>query len=278
MTVQKYLSCTLILALLVLLNACTTSTRPGAIGVTRKQLLLVPAQQLEQSAAATFATTARKAQASGALVGGEEYNALREIASRLIAQVGVYRPDAQKWKWQVALINSKELNAFCLPGGKIVFYTGIIRTLKLNDAEIAAIMGHEMAHALREHGRERLSEQMGTKLLASAAGLLGAPSAGVQLGQAAMTYLVTLPNSRQHETEADQMGLELMARAGYNPEAAINVWRKMLRAEGSGVPQFLSTHPSHATRIQDLQKLMPVVMPLYQQASGGMHGGGASSY
>ena len=268
MSVQKYVSCALALALLILLDACTASTRPGAIGVTRKQLLLVPAQQLEQSAAATFATAARKAQASGALVEGEEYNALREIAGRLIAQVSVYRPDAQKWNWQVALINSKELNAFCLPGGKIVFYTGIIRTLKLTNAEIAAIMGHEMAHALREHGRERLSEQMGTKLLASAAGLLGAPSAGVQLGQAAMTYLVTLPNSRQHETEADQMGLELMARAGYNPEAAINVWRKMQNAEGSGVPQFLSTHPSHATRIQDLQKLMPVVMPLYQQAGG----------
>ena len=268
MSVQKYVSCALALALLVLLDACTASTRPGAIGVTRKQLLLVPAQQVEQSAAATFATTARKAQASGTLVGGEEYNTLREIAGRLIAQVGVYRPDAQKWNWQVALINSKELNAFCLPGGKIVFYTGIIRTLKLTNAEIAAIMGHEMAHALREHGRERLSEQMGTKLLASAAGLLGAPSTGVQLGQAAMTYLVTLPNSRQHETEADQMGLELMARAGYNPEAAVNVWRKMQSVEGSGVPQFLSTHPSHATRIQDLQKLMPVVMPLYQQAGG----------
>ena len=260
---------------LCLLETCASSTNPGAIGVNRKQLLLVSAESLEQSAAAGFAELNKKAQQAGALVQGAEANNLRAIAGRLVGQVGVFRQDALRWNWQVSLINSDELNAFCMPGGKIVFYTGIIRKLQLTNDEIAAVMGHEIAHALREHSREQASEQMGTSLLAGLAGagasMLGLPSNSGQLGSQAMTYLVTLPHSRRHETEADQMGLELMARAGYNPEAAINVWRKMQAASKSNPPQFMSTHPSHSTRIRDLQSLLPVVQPLYRQTRGQGH-------
>lgn len=264
----------IILALLALclLGSCASSTNPGAIGVNRKQLLLVSADSLNQAAAKSYTELNQKAQKAGALVQGPELDNLRAIASRLVAQVGVFRQDALRWKWQISLINSDELNAFCMPGGKIVFYTGIIRKLRLTNDEIAAIMGHEMAHALREHSREQASEQVGTGLLAGLAGagasMLGLPSNTGQLSSQAMTYLVTLPHSRRHETEADQMGLELMARAGYDPEAAVNVWRKMQAASKGSPPQFLSTHPSHSTRIRDLQGLMPVVRPLYQQAGG----------
>ena len=261
-----------LLLTLCLLSACASSTNPGAIGVNRRQLMLVSADSLNQAAAKSYTELNQKAQKAGALVQGPEADNLRAIAGRLVAQVGVFRQDALRWQWQVSLINSDELNAFCMPGGKIVFYTGIIRKLQLTNDEIAAVMGHEMAHALREHSREQASEQVGTGLLAGLAGagasMLGLPSNTGQLSSQAMTYLVTLPHSRRHETEADQMGLELMARAGYNPEAAVNVWRKMQSASQGSPPQFLSTHPSHSTRIRDLQSLMPVVQPLYQQSGG----------
>lgn len=254
--------------LLCLLSACASTTKSGAIGVTRKQLLLVSAESLEQSATANFANLNRKAKASGTLIQGKEASRLKTIAHRIIPHVGVFREDALRWNWQVALIKSPELNAYCMPGGKIVFNTGIIQALRLNNNEIAAIMGHEMAHALREHSRERASESMGSNLLLGfGAQLMGASRETVQLSQKAMHYLITLPHSRQHETEADQMGLELMARAGYDPQAAVNVWRKMMKVSGNSPPQFLSTHPSHSTRIQDLQAMLPVVRPLYTSAT-----------
>ena len=258
--------------LLVLLNACASTTQSGAVGANRKQLLLVSAESLNQAAAANFASTTQKAQASNALVQGPEADNLRNIAARLINQVGVFRQDARRWHWQVALINSPPINACCMPGGNIIFYTGILRTLQLNNDEIAAVMGHEIAHALREHAREQATTQVGTSLLKSAvnvaASLLGAPSATSTISDTAMTYLVTLPHSRQHESEADRMGLELMARAGYNPAAAPNVWRKMRAAGQGGNLAFMSTHPSHESRIKDLEALLPTVQPLYLAAVG----------
>ena len=255
---------------LSLLGACTSSTDPGAIGVNRRQLLLVSSQTMENAASKNFLEINQKARAVGALVQGPQLDNLRRIAARLIAQVGVFRRDALNWNWQVSLINSKTVNACCMPGGKIVFFTGIIQKLNLTNDEIAAIMGHEIAHALREHSREQASEQMGLGVISGVAGIgasiMGVPSIGVDMGRSAMTYLITLPHSRQQETEADRIGLELMARAGYNPEAAVNVWRKMQAANSGSTPQFLSTHPSHGSRIKDLQALVPVVRPLYENA------------
>ena len=255
---------------LSVLGACSSSTDPGAIGINRRQLLLVSSQTMENAASKSFSELNQKARATGALVQGPQLDNLQNIARRLIAQVGIFRKDALNWKWQISLINSKTVNACCMPGGKIVFFTGIIQQLNLTNDEIAAIMGHEIAHALREHSREQASEQVGLGVLSGVAGIgasiAGVPSIGVDLGKSAMNYFITLPHSRRQETEADRMGLELMARAGYNPEAAVNVWRKMQAANKGSTPQFLSTHPSHSTRIKDLQSFIPIVQPLYEDA------------
>ncbi len=182
--------------------------------------------------------------------------------------MGAFRDDAVKWNWQLVLIDAPILNASCAPGGKITFYSGLVRQLKLSDDEIAVIMGHEVAHALREHGRERVSKAYAQNALSQAA-LTAAPNSAAQVEAANQVahYLYVLPNSRQNESEADGMGLELAARAGYNPNAAITVWNKMAAAnKGKAPAEFLSTHPSDQTRIADLGALMPRVTPLYEAA------------
>lgn len=251
------------------LAGCATSTKPGAVGVTRSQMMLVSAEEVDTMALASFSNQNQKAKSEGRLVTkGAEYNRVAKIAKALQAQVPVFREDAKDWKWELALIDAPVLNASCAPGGKITFYTGLIRKLKLTDDEIAMVMGHEIAHALREHGRERLSQAKATGGLTALAGVL-APTKGLQVAVAseASHYLFTLPNSREHESEADTMGLELAARAGYNPRAAMSVWEKMA-AEGGGAggSEFLSTHPSDSTRIASLTAMQPRVTPLYDAA------------
>src|SRR5690606_27180181 len=187
------------------------------------------------------------------------------IAKRLIAQVSVFRPDAAQWNWEVNVIDSPEPNANCGPGGKIIFYTGLIEKLKLTDDEIAAVMGHEIAHALREHGREAMSKAYGVQMATQLGSAFGVGDGSLQLANMGVEYLMTLPNSRSNENEADLIGLELAARAGYNPNAAISLWEKMGAAAGSAPPEFVSTHPSSSSRTQALQSTIPKVMPLYEQ-------------
>lgn len=251
------------------LTACSSTTDTGAIGIKRNQLLMVSSEEVLQLSNQSYQKTLQQAQKEGKLdVDKNQLARLKNIANRLIAQTPAYRPDAKNWGWEVHTIKSNDLNAYVMPGGKIVFYTGIIDRLSLTDAEIAAIMGHEMAHALREHSRERISRQMATQ---TAIGI-GAAVFGLSGGQAQVAGLagdlgLSLPNSRTQETEADLMGLELMARAGYDPKGAVTLWQKMQKAgSGSGAPQFLSTHPVSATRIANLEAMMPKVMPLYNQA------------
>ena len=250
------------------LTGCTSTTNTGAVGVDRNQLLLVSSEQVQQMSAQSYAQSIQKARAQGVLdTNTAQLNRLKRIANRLVAQVGVYRPDAAKWNWEVHTIKSNDLNAFVMPGGKVMFYTGIIDRLNLTDNEIAAIMGHEMAHALREHARERLSREYATQTgIGLAASVFGLSQNQAQLANIAGDVGLSRPHSRTQESEADQMGLELMARAGYNPEAAITLWQKMQRAESGEPPQFLSTHPNSSNRIANLQSLMPKVRPLYQQA------------
>ena len=255
-------------AITVGLTGCTSSTTTSTSGVDRKQLLLVSDSEINSLSAQSYTQTLTQAKAKGVLnTNTAQYQRLQTIANRLIPQAKYLRAEAASWKWEVNLLKSDELNAYCAPGGKIMFYTGIIDRLKLSDDEIAAIMGHEMAHALREHGRENVSrqyaQQTGLSLLASIAGL--------SQGQAELANLVgqvglSLPNSRTQETEADVLGLEMMSRAGYNPNASVTLWQKMMAANSSSSPQFLSTHPNPANRIQNLQNLIPKMMPLYQQA------------
>jgi Zn-dependent protease with chaperone function len=232
---------------------------------------LVPAETLENSARQQYTQVLADARAKGALApeGHPQLQRLQTIAQKLIPHATPWNPRSRDWKWQVNLIGSKQINAWCMPGGKIAFYTGILDQLKLNDDEVAMIMGHEMAHALREHARERLAKSQATSIgLSIASQLLGLGS----LGDAAAhlgTQLLTLKYSRDDETESDLVGLEIAARGGYKPEASVSLWQKMQAASGNGSPSFLSTHPSGVNRIEELQANLPKVQHLYEQARRG---------
>lgn len=258
------------LAFTSLLLACASTTRSGAVGINRSQFLVVSASEVDRLSAVSYNEQNQKAKEKNILLtSGPEYDRLKAISNRLISQTGVFRDDTRQWNWQLVLINAPILNATCAPGGKITFYTGLIEQLNLTDDEIAAIMGHEIAHALREHGRERLSQAMAqsavTNIAMAAAGAYGS---AISAANQAAQYILVLPNSRQNESEADAIGLELAARAGFKPQAAISVWQKMNKAtQGKGPPEFLSTHPSGETRIEQLSELMPAVEPLYTVAA-----------
>ncbi|MDP2255925.1 MAG: M48 family metallopeptidase [Polaromonas sp.] len=230
---------------------------------------LVPADELEGAATQQYAELLAQARAKGVLAppNSPQLQRLRGIATRLVPQAGQWNDRSRQWRWEVNLISSKQINAFCMPGGKIAFYTGILDQLKLNDDETAMIMGHEMAHALREHARARIAKSQGTGTLLS----LGAQLLGLgQLGDVAAsigTQLLTLRFSRDDETDADLVGLELAARGGYQPQASVSLWEKMAQAGGgANGPSFLSTHPSGPDRIQQLQRNVPKVQGLYQRA------------
>jgi predicted Zn-dependent protease len=191
---------------------------------------------------------------------------LRFIAERIIPHAARWNPRAKQWKWEVNVIRSKDLNAFCMPGGKIAFFQGILQRLQLSDDEVAMILGHEAAHALREHARERLGKTAATRIGAGVlSALLGLGSAGDTLlnmgGQ-----LLTLRFSREDESEADLVGLDLAARAGYDPAAGVTLWKKMMAAAEGAAPEFLSTHPAGTTRIADIQATLPRVRPLFERA------------
>lgn len=251
------------------LVGCSSTTEAGAVGANRKQLLLVSSQEVMSLSNQAYQQTIAEAKRAGKLdVNAAQVARLKRVANNLILHTTVYRTDATSWQWQVHAIKSDELNAYVMPGGKIVFYSGIIETLKLTDAEIAAIMGHEMAHALREHSREKMSRQVATGgVLSIAASALGLSSGQAQLASLASSIGLDLPHSRTQEAEADKIGLELMARAGYNPNAAISLWQKMQAQSGGDVPQFLSTHPSSGNRIKHIQTLLPAVVPLYEASA-----------
>lgn len=255
-----------IAASLMLLGGCASTTQSGAVGVERKQFLLVSSQQAEAGANQFYAQEKQKYAAKGALNSNAQQTArVRGIADRLIPHTAAFRPDARSWNWEVNVFNSKEINAYCAAGGKIGVYTGLIDTLKLTDAELAAVMGHEIAHALREHVREAMSEayaeQVGISIIASAAKL---GNGTTNLLANATQIAIGLPFSRQKEREADDIGLELMARAGYDPHGAISVWNKMMANGGGRPPEILSTHPDPANRIKDIEAHLPSVMPLYE--------------
>ncbi|MCX7961112.1 MAG: M48 family metallopeptidase [Burkholderiales bacterium] len=253
-----------------LLAACQTvqTTSPGAVGVDRPQTMLVSAETVNRGAANAYRRVLEDARRKGRLNNDPTQLArVREIAGRLIGQTGVFRPDAPGWRWEVNVIGSKEVNAWCMPGGKIAVYTGLIERLQATDDELAAVMGHEIAHALREHGRERASQALAQGIGLTVLGVaLGMSEAAMDLTQLVLDLTFNLPNSRTDEVEADRIGVELAARAGYDPRAAVSLWEKMQRAARAQPPEFLSTHPSHETRIAELREVSQRVMPLYEAA------------
>ena len=252
---------------LVMLNGCSTTTEPGAVGADRKQLLLVSSEQLEKLAAQSYAQLQTTAAQKGTLNSDAALTQrVRAIAQHIIPSTAVFRRDAPGWKWEVNVIDSKELNAFCMPGGKIMFYSGLIKQLNLSDDEIAIVMGHEIAHALREHSREQVSQAIAADTAINVgAAVFGVKANTAKLTGAAYQALVATKFSRTDETEADQIGLELSARSGHDPRAGISLWQKMLEAnKGQKPPEFLSTHPTEKNRVQEIQSLLPRVMPLYE--------------
>jgi predicted Zn-dependent protease len=272
---MKKLFLSLFAATLLASCATTQTTQSGAVGVERKQFMMLSEKQVEQMAAQSYLQTIKEAETKKTLNPNPEQTArVRAIANRLIAQTKVFRPDAANWKWEINVQQGKEVNAYCMPGGKIMVYTGLIDKLNPTDDELANVMGHEISHALREHGRERMSrayaQQIGLVGLAVAIGATSnnrnAATNTLMIGSTVTALALTLPNSREAEREADRMGLELSARAGYDPNAAITLWQKMGAQGGSKPPEWLSTHPSDDSRMQELKSLIPTVMPLYQEA------------
>jgi Zn-dependent protease with chaperone function len=240
-----------------------------SVGPASRMRNLVPADQIEAASTQQYTKLMEQARAQRALApeSHPQLQRLRAISARLIAHCGKWNERAPRWHWEVNLIGSKQVNAFCMPGGKIAVFTGLLDQLQLTDDETAMVVGHEMAHALREHARARIAKSQGTGTVLS----IGAQLLGLgQLGNAAAnvgTQLITLRFSREDETDADLVGLELAARAGFNPDASIGLWEKMGRAQaGKGGPAFLSTHPSGPDRIRRLRENVPRVRGLYQQA------------
>ena len=256
-----------------ILASCETvqTTQSGVVGINREQRMAVSADAIEQAAGQQYAELIATEKQKGTVNRNPaQVQRVRAVAGRIIPQIAHFRPDAQSWPWEVNVLTSQEVNAWCMPGGKIAVYTGLIEKLQITDDELAAVMGHEIAHALREHARERASEQMvAGGLISVGTALLGLGDIGQRGAEFAYMGLLGLPNSRRHETEADRVGIELAARAGYDPRAAVSLWQKMGQLGGSEPLKFLSTHPSQSDRLSDLTNYSQRVMPLYEQSRKG---------
>ena len=242
------------------------------VGKSSSLRKLVPADQLEAAATQQYAQMMAQARAQKALAPDNhpQLQRLRAIAQRTIPHAAQWNDRARQWQWEVNLVASKQINALCMPGGKIAFYTGILDQLNLSDDEAAMVMGHEMAHALREHARERIGKTQATSIgLSLGAQLLGLGDLG-NVAARVGTQLLALKFSREDESEADLVGLELAARSGFAPTAGATLWRKMASASGrSNGTKFLSTHPSGPDRIRELEANAPKVQALYEQARRG---------
>lgn len=252
-----------------LLAACQSvqTTQAGQVGVTRSQLMAVSAEEIDAASSQAYTKMLQDAEKKKQLnVDAAMVARVRGIAKRLIPQTAHFRQDAVGWRWETNVFHSDEVNAFCMAGGKIGVYSGLVAKLKITDDELAAVMGHEIAHALREHVREQVSRQQAAKLPGVVLAIVTGNQALADLGDMVTDVTLTLPKSREAEREADEIGVELAARAGYDPRAAITLWQKMMHLGGGRPPEFLSTHPAPESRVQDLERITAVVMPLYEQS------------
>ena len=238
-----------------------------------KAINLVSAEEIERSAQGQYQKLLQQADAKNALAAPDnpQLKRLHRIAERIIPHAAKFNVRAPQWRWEVNLIGSSQINAFCMPGGKIAFYSGILQKLKLSDDEVAMVMGHEIAHALQEHGRERVGKARVAQALTLGASVLSHVMGYGDLGGQVVSggsQLALLKFSREDETEADRIGMEIAARAGYDPRGAAVLWQKMSATGKGEPPQWFSTHPSHDTRIREIEALLPQMLPLYAHARG----------
>jgi predicted Zn-dependent protease len=250
----------LLITLLGLLAACATNI------AGRRQLMLVSEQEAISASKQQYVQTMSKLSSEGKLVTDPKLNKrIDTITGKLVAQAVQMRPDTRSWEWSVEIIDDpKTINAWCMAGGRMAIYTGLIQKVDPTDDELAQVMGHEISHALANHTAEKMSVAMASQLGALAVGVAADSGAAMAGAQAAAALAVTLPNSRGAETEADRIGMELAAKAGYDPNAAVTLWQKMEKAGGGGPPQWLSTHPSPGNRQAELAALAPQMMAYYK--------------
>lgn len=229
---------------------------------------LVPAEQLEQQAAKQYTELKQKVAKDGKLLPSRhaQVKRVRRIARQIIPEAVHWNPRATDWNWEVNVIDAPQINAFCMPGGKIAVFSGIIEKLKLTDDELAMVIGHEIAHALREHARKQAGQGTAVNLGMSVASQIFELGQISQQVMGAGAQLGMLKFSRDDENDADLVGMDIAARAGYNPRASISLWQKMMKAGGGAPPEWLSTHPSGDNRIAKLKKHLPEALPLYRKA------------
>ncbi len=274
LTLPFFCRAALVLGMALAAAAPPAMARDGVeVGGNSAFTKLVPAEEVERSASQQYLQLLKQADEKRALAPKDNAQLvrLRAIAQKIIPFALDWNPRARNWQWEVNLIGSSQINAFCMPGGKIVFYTGILEKLQLTDDEVAMVMGHEIAHALREHARERMGKSAATHGIARLAGALASSyfgidpriTDGIASGGA---NLLTLEFSRDDESEADLVGMELAARAGFNPRAGVTLWQKMGAANKNAPPQWLSTHPAGTRRIADIEANLPKVLPLFERA------------
>jgi len=255
--------------LIVILLCCTLLSACATSPTGRRQLMLVSEDTAISSSAQAYVQEVGKYQKEGKIsTDRAEIQRINTITQKLVAQAVVMRPDSANWKWSVAVIEDPEtVNAWCMAGGRMAIYTGLIDKLNATDDEIAQVMGHEIGHALANHTAEKMSMAMASSIGVLAIGVASDSAAAGAGAAAAAALAITLPNSRTAETEADEIGIELAAKAGYDPEAAVTLWRKMNKLPGGKPPQFLSTHPNPENREKTLAGLVPKMEPYYE-ASG----------
>ena len=252
----------ILLVCLALIVGCATSP------TGRRQLMLVSEDSAINASRQAYVEMLKPYEQKGKI---DNDPALKDrvyrITGRLIAQAIIMRPDTKNWEWSIKVIDDpKTVNAWAMAGGKMAVYSGLVIQLKTTDDELAQVLGHEIAHALANHSAEKMSVAMASTIGVAAVGV-AAENKGLALTGAALAAALAVqrPNSRAAESEADQIGIELAAKAGYDPRAAITLWQKMAKVGGGGPPEFLSTHPSPENREKKLAALVPEMMPYYEQ-------------
>ena len=261
------------LIILIFLSGCASTTLNTDSEVSRQQLLILPEFMANSMSVEAYKEALKIAEKNNKLNTDKNLlNRVRNISYKLIDKAIFFRDDANEWKWEINVEDNEEVNAYCMPGGKIMVFSGLVEKTNATDDELAAVIGHEIVHALREHGRERMStaliQQVGIIGFAAYIANKGtrvSTDAAVQAVALGTTLFFALPNSREQEREADKMGIELMALAGYNPMAAVSLWRKMNELSEFSMPEFLSTHPSNENRIKDLTEHAKKINHLYEE-------------